>query len=219
MLETLKNLMSGAGSAIKHLSAAEANLRARLAELDQEEHRLLSQLAPAGEVNANLERLVGAHAHRWISQHGPALIHAASGRVERAIGPVHQRPADALRPAQLPDVCMEPLTFEALAALCPDVLIAGLKAIVAATPYQAGPPMQTRVAALEQIEAQRQTLAHQHAALCDEAAGLGLPMQHLPETTAARAERRRRREAWELDRRVNADLYRRFPDRAPPEPS
>jgi hypothetical protein len=218
LIESIKQLLGGATNAIANLKKAEAGIRERLGSLDQEEGRLLSLPAPLADVEASLKALVADLGRPWSAANGLAVIRAASGRIERAMGLADQRPPDTLQPGRLADVLAGPLTLDALAAIAPDVAVKGLVAIVKATPYEAGPPMPDRLTRLAAIEEERQALQARHAELVDEASEADLPMEHLPEERGRRWRAAQRREAWERDQRANADYYRRNPSARPPEP-
>jgi hypothetical protein len=210
MMDTLKQLLGGASSAIASLKKAEAGIRAGLAALDveQTQHRSLAEPRPA--VEANVDRLVGELRARWLAAHGQAVAGAASGRLGEGNAP---------EPARLHEVLfMGPVTLDLLAALVPRELAAGLRQIVAETRVESGPALAARLPRLREIEAERQALRQRHAELVDEAAAAGVTLAHLPEEKARRIQLAQRHREWAANVAVNREFYERHPEKRPVEP-
>ena len=219
VLQKLQQLLGGVSSAIGNVKQAEGALRARLTEIEQEEHRLLTLPAPPADVEKSLAALLAEVAQRWVNDNGRAVVTAASGRVARAIGPADARPADQLRSGYLADALAAPLTLGALAAIAPEVVREGLARVVRATTYDHGPALGGRIERLAALDAERVALQREHADLVDRAVDAGVDLRHLPEETARRMRAAEARAGWDRDGEANADFYRRHPSARPPEPA
>jgi regulator of replication initiation timing len=217
-VDKLKQFVSSASSAISSLKRGVASLCEGLDELALEESALFTQLAPRDAVEENLAAQVAALGRRWTQDHGMELIREGSGRIERNHG--HARSGDYIVPPRpLDEILGGAVSLDMLAALCPTVLLEGLRRVVQQTAYEPGPAMAPRLARLAAIEADRETLQRRHAALVDEAKTAGVTLEHLPEERVARFQKVQRREAWERDGRANETYYKHNPGTRPPEPA
>lgn len=217
ILDDLKTLATSWRDGLRRLTDAQAALRAKIDALRTEEDSLLRLPAPPAEIAENVPRIVQALRSAWIAKHGPELVARLSGRIARDSGPDSDR---AVAPT-LPDALSGLLNIEALAALAPDVLSAGLTAAATGTEYEAGAEMQARQTRLREITAEIARLEQEQTRLADEAAAVGITGVALPD-----AERVRRVQVVQAQGRWDAAevlakatrVNHGYPHEAPPRP-
>jgi hypothetical protein len=165
---------------VASLRAAIAAARAALAEA--------SGPLPPPEVIARFEEAVDATAAYWRREH-------AVGWIVHNLGMAH--------PPNVPWAANTSLTWGEACTLLGPELKQRFAALVAATPYQFGPPAVERPALLEQRRAALAQLETEEEQLIEDAAASGVVIAHRPEVVARRATEARERElaaAQERDR-------------------
>jgi hypothetical protein len=189
-------------------------VRARLDELERDDVMLLSSDEAPEVVERNYKTWIEAGGRRWLEAHGKDVVRAGSSHVERSPDPA---PARVVGPR--PDDAVTGLVdWDMLCAIFPDLVLAGLRRIVAQTPYAPGPAAATRPARLAQNADERATLARRHAELVERLLKRGHQAEHLPEEVHARYEWNHRHQMWEADVRMNREYYERKPKARPAEP-
>lgn len=212
-LSDLAARLAGARTGLEALHATETELRGSHERLQAERSQLCSAHPPREDLVAEAERQIDAAGAAWLEVHGAAIVTALSGSIDFApTGEIRGVVAGQLLPVLR-------LDGEALLALAPDQLKRGVRRIIEAAAYVAGPAMRERPRLIAEVDAKITEVERQHSELVDRARELGVGLALLPEVQGRRLQAGHRRKRWEDDQRANASYYARHPDRSPVEPA
>jgi hypothetical protein len=170
---TLAARVGIARDAVGQLHDADQALRAAHAAAEAERGRLLSARPPKADVIAVADARVDAIGTAWSAAHGMSLVTALAGSVDVA-------PDGAVRGILTGDLALAgPLDAPTLIALAPDVVKAGLRKLIEATPDAGGPSMRERPQLIADVDVRIADVEAQHSALVDQARTLGITLDLL----------------------------------------
>lgn len=208
-VDKLKGILADLAGASREARDGIAKLRAVDIELRAEDERIAAEIAtqtsalpPKADIIAAGERQVDALGEGWRQAYGPRILAAIAGRLDvRMDGEVSGIvPGDMTAFGLLP----QGLDLHALAGIAPGFLKAGLRDLVQATTYEAGPRLEERPARIAELQARRRGIHAQHRAMVDEAAAAGVTLADLPENVALRHREARDRQAIDDYNSLNA---------------
>jgi hypothetical protein len=206
MLADLTSRLAGARSALDAVHETDKALRTMHAELQAERARLCGAKPPREAVIAAAERQVDAIAAAWAAANGAQLVTAIVGAVDvQPNGEVRGLVAGNL--LHLPALAGL-VDVPTLAAIMPEYLKDGLRRVIEATPYVAGPPMADRPGLIADVDAKIADVEDQHSELVARAAELGISIELLLDVRARRAHEANLAEFRERDARDRARRVR-----------
>lgn len=205
LLKDVATRLAAGKAAAQDLHAAEADLRAAHAALLAERAQLIGALPPRQALVRAAAEEVDAHAAQFRAGRALEVARAVAGGLEvGADGMVR-----GVRAGSIAGGLSFPLDFATLCALAPDAVKAGLRAILEAADYQAGPPLADRAALIAAVDERIRETIEQHTALVDDAKALGIPLQLMPEEHARRLRAERHRADADAFNSLNRDAIKR----------
>jgi len=204
-----------ARGAVEAVGATAKGLRDEHARLEQERITLISAKPPrediAATVNAEVDRLGRA----WLDVAGAAVLGELAGGVEVDGHGQFVRITPGVLGRDFGPLAGY-VTLASLCAIVPDLVKTGLAQVLDAVPYTAGPPMAERAGRIAAVDERIADVEREHAILVDQAAAVGVSMEHMPGERARRTGVAQRRELAEANNRLNASAIAQ--GRVKPEP-
>ncbi len=205
IINRVKDLGARFTAATREAREEITEMRERIKALRREINALRYAPVPAAEIHERAREAVAARGARWLEEHGRGLF----GTAENRWRPLGTYAAEGHH--KLPRG-IETDLFGFMCAANPDHALQLLDGLVAATPFEAGPPSDERPALIARLERELAELEAAEEAAIDEACAAGVTIAHRADVVQRRATEANKREMDERaadDRRRRQDLLDR----------